>query len=242
MNCISNDDVGEWFDRKVRQDAVLFPDKRCLILKTAWWMNPWACIEGIPANATKVDVFVYHALLNNFSMANECNIKLAIQSTGKDLPDDKAANSLEWETVKTVIWPLSQQGRPRGKIFKQKITTIDIPRDGKYKDEVLNIYVEVIAKGGGSKHGWVLEAYSAEVTEPKMTRNRVIFHNDKLYANCGRAIINPSLRKMAYREALIRGDAQLSEYDLRIVNEPGAQMLITGFENELEEASQSLHQ
>ena len=43
-------DNERWFSRVQREDSV-FKDKVVLRLNTAWWMNPWAKTEGIPANA-----------------------------------------------------------------------------------------------------------------------------------------------------------------------------------------------
>ena len=68
---------GPWFKREIRKDALLFRDKKILILKSASRMNPWAIIEGIPAKAKTIDIFVYHAYLNGFHMDNKCNIKFS---------------------------------------------------------------------------------------------------------------------------------------------------------------------
>lgn len=40
-------------------------------------MNPWACVEFIPASVTQLDVYVYNAYLNNFYMGP--GVKLEMQ-------------------------------------------------------------------------------------------------------------------------------------------------------------------
>ena len=81
----SRDDEGDWYDRKPRYDALLFPDKRLLILKKAFSLNPWGVIEGIPVSAYQVNIFVYHAYLDDFHMDGKVTIKIGSRSEVMDI-------------------------------------------------------------------------------------------------------------------------------------------------------------
>ena len=48
----------EYFDQKDVDDSTF--GLPLLHLKTVCWMNPWAVVEKIPAQAEKIDVFIYH--------------------------------------------------------------------------------------------------------------------------------------------------------------------------------------
>ena len=65
-----------YFGRVERPDSVF--QKPVLYLKTVCWMNPWCVLEGIPAEASKISVFIYHAYGQRFRMQNTLNLKLAV--------------------------------------------------------------------------------------------------------------------------------------------------------------------
>jgi hypothetical protein len=50
--------------------------KKCLRLKSACWMNPWALIEQFPTNKTdkKIEIYVHHMYCRDFSMNNHLRV------------------------------------------------------------------------------------------------------------------------------------------------------------------------
>ena len=66
-----------YFKRIEREDSTF--GLPLLHLDSVCWMNPWAVVEKIPANATKIDVFIYHIYHNGFRMNNTCEIKIAAE-------------------------------------------------------------------------------------------------------------------------------------------------------------------
>ena len=71
-----------------------------LHLKEVCWMNPWAMVEGIPADAQWISIYILHIYGQSFSFdKGTCIIELAA------LPDNADENP-EFEAVKKVSWPL----------------------------------------------------------------------------------------------------------------------------------------
>ena len=68
----------QYFERTEREDSIF--GKQILVLKTVCWMNPYACIEHIPADWAIVNVVIYHSYQNGFRMNNKLNIKLTPMS------------------------------------------------------------------------------------------------------------------------------------------------------------------
>lgn len=54
----------------------MLPDLDCVHVKAVCWMNPWACVEHIPASVTKLDVYIYNAYLNNMYFGNDVKLNM----------------------------------------------------------------------------------------------------------------------------------------------------------------------
>lgn len=74
-----------WGDANItgikRADS-LIPELDCVHVKAVCWMNPWACVELIPASATKLDVYIYNTYLSGMSFGHgvKLNMQLIEQS------------------------------------------------------------------------------------------------------------------------------------------------------------------
>ena len=70
-------------------------------------MNPFAVVENIPSDWTKIDIAIYHCYMKGFRMYNKLNIKVMPIS-------DFNKKSAEWSMAMSTGWPLKNyENKPR---------------------------------------------------------------------------------------------------------------------------------
>ena len=162
----------------VKRDDSLLPELDCVHVKAICWMNPWACVELIPASATKLDVYIYNTYLSGmyFGDGVKLNMQLIEQSA-----DPKGY--FEYLTpIASFPWPMKTfEKPPQNKMIKQYITTLDIDRSGAFKGKELCLLVQFMEYGGPWKSGWIFEAVSCEFdhgTAPKLDSTNKVTPRD----------------------------------------------------------------
>lgn len=125
-------------------------------------MDPWCFLEGIPAEAEEISVFIYHAYGKSFRMNNKLVIKLGVQD---EITEPTKDNEL-FEDVHTSHWPMNANPQIRDKIHREKLLDIKIDRSGKYKGKILALRLSVEASSGDWKCDWLFEGIAVEVKSP----------------------------------------------------------------------------
>ena len=104
-----------------RHDSLLNDD--CVYVKAVCWMDPWARIEHIPAQVTRVAIYLYHAYMHNFLMAGDIEIRLAPQHVMTQAIWDPS-----FKLVKSLPWPFKAHENPKDQMVKQLVCYLDIDR------------------------------------------------------------------------------------------------------------------
>ena len=137
---MNTEEAAGWYNR----DSVgTFFDMPALYLRCAYWMNPYAQIDGMPTlNGNTIDLFIYHKYGNNFNMRNTLRIWI---------------NDVQ---VCSAAWPLSgSDQQPRNQFIKEHVCTLQVP--SQFAGQLVTVKLELIACGAGAKEDWYFEGISA---------------------------------------------------------------------------------